>query len=293
MGKLLDFAGNHMFGAADLVTSGIGIVQNEQIKSALRTVQTLQTAGLFLNAASIGISIAGHAIVCRKIAMLKQDIDAVRTQLEAIDTKIEKIWIDRWERDCQSLATLADQLDETWYLSDPGSELSDIAREAYALAGQFEREARQAAQDDAHFLAILPNIEAYALASAISITARMAMDECAAALQTTAKVCETFGSLMAPLRPTGAVLRELQDAPDALFRLCENEERKDWGELVEIQRSRFIAPARRLRSMEAANASRLLTIEALVDEGASGRAWLESASNEQDSPILFWDRSST
>ena len=49
----------------DLAAQAIQIGQNEQIKAGIDALRELQTAGLVLNAASIGVSVAGFAMLNR------------------------------------------------------------------------------------------------------------------------------------------------------------------------------------------------------------------------------------
>ena len=54
----------------DLAAQAIQIGQNEQIKAGIDALRELQTAGLVLNAASIGVSVAGFArsMRCKRIS---------------------------------------------------------------------------------------------------------------------------------------------------------------------------------------------------------------------------------
>lgn len=266
----------------DLAAQAIQIGQNEQIKAGISALRELQTAGLVLNAASIGISVAGFAMLNRKIDALQADIGAVHSALDGIDSKLDALCEERWERDRQSLMTLAEKLDESWFMTDGGGELADIANEAHSLANQFHWNAEQALERELMYLVAVPTIEAFALASSIRVTARLAMDEHKAALEASFVSTEKLSALIGSMKPTKAVILELQSKSE-LFGTPQ------WTAMLEEQRRRLIFPVARLRSMETSSAASAVTIESLVKDGISGRGWLEAAGTEEHSPLLVWE----
>ncbi|MFI8667196.1 hypothetical protein ACIGGE_12240 [Qipengyuania sp. NPDC077410] len=266
----------------DLAAQAIQIGQNEQIKAGIAALRELQTAGLVLNAASIGISVAGFAMLNRKIDALQADIGAVHSALDGIDTKLDALCKEPWERDRQSLMTLAEKLDESWFMTDGRGELADIANEAHFLANQFHRDAEQALEREALFLVAVPTIEAFALASSIRVTARLAMDENKAALEASFASTEKLSALVGSMKPTKAIMLELQ-SQSGLFGT------PDWTAMLEEQRRRLIMPAMRLRSIETSHAACGVTVESLIEHGISGRAWLEAAGTEENAPLLIWE----
>ncbi|HAD18533.1 MAG TPA: hypothetical protein DCF81_16930 [Erythrobacter sp.] len=266
----------------DLAAQAIQIGQNEQIKAGIDALRELQTAGLVLNAASIGVSVAGFAMLNRKINALQADIGAVHSQLQGIDSKLDALWKEPWERDRQSLMTLAEKLDESWFLADGRGELADISSEAHSLANQFHRHAKDALESETFFLVAVPTIEAFAFASSIRVTARLAMDENKAALEASFGSAEKISALVSGIKPENEVLLKLQTQSD-LFGTS------SWTESLEDQRRRLIFPAARLRSMETSSATSAVTVESLIEHGISGRDWLEAAGTEEHSPLLVWE----
>ncbi|MEE4213000.1 MAG: hypothetical protein V2I43_27455 [Parvularcula sp.] len=274
--------GDPVTGVLDLAAQGVQIAQNEQIKSGIELLRQLQTAGLALNAASIGISIAGFAMLNHKIAALEAGIDSIHSDLEKIDAKLDALWREPWARDCRSLRTLAEKLDESWFLTDGRGELADIANEAHELAGQFYRQAQEALESDAVFLVAAPAVEAFALASALRITARLAMDENKAALEASLSSTGKMSELLGRMSPVKTAVLELQSRGDLLGT-------SEWDAEIAKQRTHLIEPVSRLRRIEASSAARGVTLESLLEQGVSGRDWLETASREDKSPLLVWE----
>lgn len=76
--------------AGSLVTGAINVVQNEQIKRRIDTMQSmlgamqgLQVATLAGSIASLGVSAAGTAIVCQRLDKLRQDVQSTHDSVVA------------------------------------------------------------------------------------------------------------------------------------------------------------------------------------------------------------------
>lgn len=55
----------------------VSVVQNEQIKAAIAVVQSLQIANLAASGMGIGVSVAGAAILAKRIARVEEKVDAI------------------------------------------------------------------------------------------------------------------------------------------------------------------------------------------------------------------------
>ncbi|PKQ11609.1 MAG: hypothetical protein CVT70_13525 [Alphaproteobacteria bacterium HGW-Alphaproteobacteria-1] len=76
--------------AGSLVTGAISVVQNEQIKRRIDTMQSmlgamqgLQVATLAGSIASLGVSAAGTAIVCQRLEKLRRDVQSIQDSVLA------------------------------------------------------------------------------------------------------------------------------------------------------------------------------------------------------------------
>ena len=268
-------------GTMKLAIEGVQVAQNEQIKAGIQVLQTLQNIGLALNAASIGVSLAGFAMLNHKISSLQTEVSSLHDSLRSLERTINDSFAQQWERDCQRLRTLAEQLDESWFLSDGRTELADIAKEAHFLGNEFHRQAERALVSEVAYLEAIPDLEAFSLATAIRVTARLAMDENEAALETSIGCTQKIYDLVGSMMPSRAAVIELQSEADAFGT-------GDWERKVTRSRQSLIDPVSRLREIEASSAARGLTLQRLISEGISGRKWLEIAGSEEESPLLIW-----
>lgn len=124
--------------AGSLVTGAISVVQNEQIKRRIDTMQSmlgamhcLQLATLAGSIASIGVSAAGTAIVCQRLDKLRRDVQLTQDSvlafrdewrayelqqlLERATNRIERVNGASARRDPKPLLTAAEQvLQETF-----------------------------------------------------------------------------------------------------------------------------------------------------------------------------------
>lgn len=269
-------------GALKLATDGVQIVQNEQIKTGIQVLQNLQSIGLVLNAASIGVSVAGFAMVNHKISSMQAEVSNIQDTLRSLERKFDESLAQQWEKDCERLKTLAEQLDESWFLSDGKAELADVAKEAHFLGNEFHRQAQRGLESESVYLEAIPDLEAYALAAAIRVTARLAMDESQAALETSVGCTQKISDLVQSMMPAKAVVNDLQSAPDCFGTSA-------WEKTIASSSQRLIDPVSRLRTIEAASAARALTLKSLVSESISGRRWLEAAGSEEEAPLLVWE----
>lgn len=268
-------------GGLELVGQAVSMVQNEQIKSAIETVKTLQVAGLALGAVSIGVSIAGTAILARRIDQVEQKVDGLMPHLEALARGIETLRRDRIEEDVTRLKTLADQIDECWLLDLAQAEWRALARDAHFLAGSFARRAGELnEQGGEDRLASEPFTEAFALAASLRITARLAAGDDEAARVAAVEQANTLDSLSQPLRLSRMVLEAARHFADCAGTPI-------WNQRLEETVAHLRPSLDHSRQRQIVAAGTALTLQALAEEGISGRDWLATARGEHTSPVLF------
>ena len=256
----------------------VNVVQNEQIKAAVSVVQSLQVANLALNGLSIGVSVAGTAMLARRIARVEQKIEAILPELVSVRRGIEDLRAERIAEDFASLRTLAGQVEEAWLPSSTRAEWMAIARDAHFLADSFERRAHDLG-DANSLLAGEPFVEAFALASELRVTARLASGQDDMARQAAAVRTNTLLELGCPVRLGRLILSAMPDNGDAAT--------PRWQERID-QLTEELSPivaASRARELSAAATSE--TLQELARQEISGREWLEASRSDDRTPLIF------
>lgn len=64
-------------GPLDLLTDGVQIAQRGQLQRSVETVQTLATVSAAASVASLGVSVAGFALVLARLVRMDQKLDRV------------------------------------------------------------------------------------------------------------------------------------------------------------------------------------------------------------------------
>lgn len=265
--------------AVDLVGHGVSYVQNEQIKAALNVVQNLQVANLAVAAAGVGVSVAGFAVIAAKIRRMEAKVDAVGEKLDAIARGIELLRRDRIADDFARLRTLAEQMEEGWALADPVPQWRQVAGEAHMLGNLFKDRAAEAMRGPTDFVPAEPLLEAYALANAIRVAARLVAGDDAAALLAAEEGARSLADLG----------ERVSVADAAIVRTAEEKVKggtAEWDDALKRNAAEFQPVVSALRAREAASVGAALTVVELGRQGISGRDWLEAARAEESSPLL-------
>ncbi|QHL92060.1 hypothetical protein GVO57_14345 (plasmid) [Sphingomonas changnyeongensis] len=261
-----------------LAFEAVNIVQNEQIKSALSLMQSLQIANIALSGISIGVSIAGTALLMRRISQVEQKIDAILPSISEIAKGVEALKTSMILDDFTRLRTLASQVEEAWLPSASQSEWTAIARDSHFLADSFERRAREIGSAGDH-QEIEPFLDAYALASGLRITARLAAGQDDIARQAATTHTHTLVALGGSLRLDRMTLASMKRAETAAT--------PEWQEKANELADKLRSTVRAARARELAAASCAETLYELDRQEISGREWLEASRDESTSPILF------
>ena len=263
----------------DAIGHSVSYVQNEQIKAALAVVKSMQAANLALGAAAIGISIAGFAVLSKKLNRVEQKVDSLDSKLDQLAGKIELIRRDRIAEDFARLRTALEQLDEAWLLGDPVGQWRLVANEAHFLANQFYRRAAELGEIDASNIALAePFVEALAIAANARLTARMAANDDAASQ----RAAEDGAAALATLGEGVQLGKSALAAVDRRIAPATPE----WSAALEVAADGLRPTVEQSRMREAAAAATCLTIETLRERQIPGRMWLEAAREEQEAPLL-------
>lgn len=272
-------------GAGTLVDIGghaVSYVQNEQIKAALSVVQGLQVANLALGAVGIGVSVAGFAIIARKIAGLEAKLDAYGAQIGRIAKGVDLLLAQRVADDLVHLRTLAAQMDEAWSLRNPEHQWQQVAREAQLLGARFQqRLERLGGEGELEPIAGEPLLDAYALASATRVSARLAAGDDAAARNAANEGAHLLADFGQAFALDQIVLRQMET-----LKVEPGSER--WTKTLATEIEAVRPMIERVRSREASAAATGITLAELQSHGVVGREWLEAARTEVEAPLLLW-----
>jgi hypothetical protein len=266
--------------AVDAVGHSISYVQNEQIKAALAAVQSMQVADLALGAGAIGVSVAGFAILSRKLSRIETNVEALDAQLGELSKSVELIRRDQIGEDMVRLRTAIEQLDEGWVLTHPTAQWRRVANEAHFLANRFHGRVRELLElPSTHLTTADPFLEAFALASNVRISARMAANDDAAARRAAEESATAQTNLSDKIRLGEAALAAVlgKAVPGTI----------EWNSSLELAADELRPIVEQVRRRTTAAAATCLTLEELNARQIGGHAWLKAARDEQDSPLLF------
>ncbi|WPY95285.1 hypothetical protein T8T21_03930 [Limimaricola variabilis] len=266
----------------------VGLVQNEQIKASLKELgqgmallQNLQFANMALTGIGIGVSVAGFAIMKMRLDAIENHLGTLRDEVREIGRLIQGAELRRLfskirsalkdldsvvtRTDCLSLASNLQR-----QLSTHVSTLSDLLREAMALGK----------------VTVLP-MEQLDLIWTLS-SAKWLCEEAELRTLFISEDLAHAGDYAARYRDDNIrCLNQLN--PDALARLVAAGE-KDLADAVSARRN----AATRLGRIADGFAGAVTSLshqhslaQALIDGGVGGRAFVQAATQETDSPFLL------
>lgn len=264
---------------ASMAANGIQIYQNEQIKAGLALVQSLQVANLALTGIGIGVSVAGFAVVCRKLDRIESRLGEIAAALKRVTKGIEAIQDHLVRSELAALRAELRRIEEAWSRTDAEAQWRIASDRLLTLEQTFFDHARSLKTVGDEGVLREQMVDAFALSAGARISALLAANEDGVAR----KAGHYFGRSLAEL--TGALgaphfLREMltheQAATDPAKRL----------DVIERLRPDAGQRANALREREDAAATTPLTIAALASSGVSGREWLERARGELSAPLI-------
>lgn len=264
----------------DVVTQGVQIYQNEQIKAGLALIQNLGMANLALTGVSIGVSVVGFTVVKAKLDRIESGIDNLATAIERVSRKVDGVRDHLLRQELADLRAELRRIDVAWK-EQPAVRIGQWRQGADRLLTIEERfhghaRALVAAAEEPQLRDLM--IDGYVLAADGRRTALLASGSEAAAEDV---AHEFHGALIALTGGLGAaeILRELM-ALEGVKGLASR------ANAVERLRAGAAARATVLREREDMAATAPLTIAALRRAGVSGFEWLERARSEAEAPLI-------
>jgi hypothetical protein len=287
---LANLAGNMLMAPASLPLQGGGLVldavghsvsyvQNEQIKAAIELLQSMQLASLALGAASIGVSVAGFAVLSRKLGRVEAKVEQLEPKLQEIQGTVRAIRSDQLAEDFVRLRTALEQLDEGWILPDPVAQWRHVAAETHYLANQFQRRAIELLESGPAAVSLAePLTEALALAAGARVSARMAAGDDAAALAAATDGAKSLSEVGQRVRLAEAAMAMVpaEVSPGTI----------EWGSQLDSIAEKLKPVAQGYRSREQAAAATCMTLSKLEGRQIGCREWLEAARDENEAPLL-------
>lgn len=276
--------------AAQFATGVVQIAQNEQIKTGishlelgLDALHQLGVAQLALGATGIGVSVAGFAVISRKIDGVKAAVDGLAGKIEFVGGKIEALRADAIASELDDVRGLARLMDEGWR---HGGELGTrrwhkVAEEAPRLSARFERRAGALLSEGVAALPTAePMLDALALVGSLRVAGLAALGEISAAQSAAAEQASAIEAL------TGRI-GAADIARSSLSAWGVQPGIDHWPEASERARADASLTARRLRDREAAAVTRAAAMPLLERKAIHPRDWLAAAREEGEVPLLL------
>lgn len=264
----------------DLIGHTASYIQGEQIKAAIGHLQHLGLAMSALTVVGIGVSVAGFVILSAKIDRVEAKVEAMADRLDRLAHGVDALHRARIVDDLTRLRTAAQQMEEAWHLGEPVSQWRLVAQDCHSLANSFERHATEMLANPIDTgLEVEPMLEALALAVATRTSARLAAGDEMVARQAASEGAETLIKLGASIRPAEIALHRVRTSgvePAS----------PEWKETLERASDEMRPRMAAIRSRERAAAATTATLVELEHQNISGRAWLEAARSEHETPLL-------
>lgn len=279
------------FAETDLIRRGVGRLEAgvERIEGKLDTVvgklesfANVGLANLALNAAGIGISVAGFALLSAKIDRVQESIHSMAGTLDVISHKIDQVRQDQIDRDFTQVRSLASLFDEAWGLTDRGraeQQWMRVVQDARTYQDRFANQARDLlAGGPSGYLAADPALDAVALISGLRVAALAACNETELARSVAGEATSQIEQL------TGAI----GVADLALHAVPEHVEpgSQEWGIALATSSEAARVVIAKVRQREALAATRAAPFDLLERRGVAPREWLERARSEAEAPLL-------
>ena len=270
------------FNPVGLAANGLQIYQNEQIKAGLEVVKNLGIANLALTGISIGVSVAGFAVLATKLCRIEAGIDELGAAIERVSHKVDRVRDHLVRQELADLRAELRRIDGAWILDRDDAQVAQW-REAGArlltIEERFHGHARAlaASAEDPRLRDLM--IDAYVLAAEGRRSALLAAGDEGAAEKAALDFHHAIDGLTTGLGAAD-LLREMIASEDVQGLAAR-------ADAVERLRPQAEARAAILREREELAATAPLTIAALREAGVAGRTWLEHARRETEAPLMF------
>lgn len=257
----------------------IAVAQNEQIKTGIALLQSLQMTNLAVTGVGIGVSVISHKLLSDKLTAIQQRLQGMDEKLERIARAVGRVEERPVWEDLTDLGSEIEKADDAWLAANATGQWERCADRLHTLKRRFYQQALDLSENGEP-LAALPFIDAFAMASSNMISCRLAIGDEELAGKLAADFDLRLRQVASQIGVTEIVTARLRSAnleagsPEYIASL--EPEQKNASSKVEL-----------LREREAAAQSLPIILKKLREKNISGRAWLEQARSEKESPVLM------
>ena len=278
MGTAANTTANPANAAVSAVTGAVQIAQNEQIKSGIAALRTLQLQNLALSGVGIGVSIISHQLTMRKLGAIENKIDSFGSQLDKLAREVAELRQDRVRQDLTDLGAYTLRAEDAWSLADPRAEWQAVAGSLNTLKERFKHRAGESlARGDPMACVLL--VDAYAVAANAQISCRIAAGDALVAQQLAGRFADDLTGLLMPHSAASfaaAILARTGSKPGSA----------DY--LLALSREMPIAreQAAIWREKQAMASSLPVALTHLLEREIDGHSWMKEA-REREDPLLL------
>lgn len=264
--------------AVKLVGTAATIVQNQQIKAGIATLQALGLANLALGAASLGVSVAGFAVPSAKLRRVEDQVRAVGDRLDRLAKVADDLQRQAIRDDLSDLTTACEQADEAWSLASPDAQWAQAGGALHRLQNRFLNRARVTRAEGARLEVMDPLVDALTLAGSVRVSARLATGDEGVAREAAGELAHQVLALTSDVGAASLLRQSLEDddVPPTS---------PHYRARVEAGRGEAGRVADAVRDREQRVAALPILLGALQAQGVHGRDWL-TAAREADEPLL-------
>jgi hypothetical protein len=275
-----------------IVGQAVQLVQNEQIKDGLQTVQRsiallnqLQIANLALGAAGLGVAVIGFAAMNAKIDGVRGEVRLLGDRLDRLLDEFARDRTEKLEDMFDALQALAQRIESRWDMSGDraASGWHRDADEADVIGSFFAGRARRLLDGRPEAVAAAtPLLDAAAMASGLRVGALTLSGETAAAIGVANDDAVRLQRLTGDI---GAADLARRCIASPQWHAAPGSDTAQHAASLAIAEARVVATT--LRAREAIVNTRAAPLAAMQAAGTDPRAWLRAAREERDAPVLI------
>ena len=263
----------------EIVRRGVARVEN-----GVALLQQMGIADVALGGVGLGVSIAGFAVMNRKLDSIAGRLGGIEDGLSQISAKLDAVRAEQERATIAKLRNLAAMFEDSWEMTNSNRaerNWNRIYEEGGDLEEHFIDRAKAERDIAAPSAATLPAVEAqldaFALVSGLRISAQLALGEVENARTLERRSAADLRGVTSTIGLADLVLPALSDtAPGSV----------EW-DLARAERVSELRPVvARLRQREALLATRTAFLPLLARHGATPREWLRLIREETQTAVL-------
>jgi hypothetical protein len=265
--------------AASFGTIGSSVYSNIQLNQLTKLVeglQVLQYATLGATVAGLGISVAGFAIMTRKLNTLQKSFDALSGKMSEQFKDIEE----RRLRDhYHQLRGLFTQADQAYYLKNPIDEWMLIARDLAKESSFFHGELIHLLENKAFDSDLFSNLtHSLTLCNSGRLECLVLSNELEASRSISSDFSGQYNQLFDSISPS-TLTRKAEASITSCETTSEQQLRHKYLHMEELVKG--------VREMQVTASSNPYLIDTLIEQEIDGRAYVERLRGEKEEPVFL------